>query len=81
MHLYTTLQQAIGLKSTTINGIGIFGTRVISVEFTSIRALALKNANAISKENLAFITLKSSISKNCKGKYCKFFAILATVQF
>ena len=38
-----------------------------------IRALALKNANAISKENLAFAALKSSASKNCKGKYCKFF--------
>ena len=47
----------------------------------TLRALALKNANAISKENLAFIPLKSSTSKNGKGKYCKFFAILATVQF
>ena len=46
-----------------------------------VRALALENANAISKENLAFTTLKSSTSENCKGKYCKFFAILATVQF
>ena len=51
------------------------------LEGESLRALALENANAISKENLAFITLKSSTSKNCKGKYCKFFAILATVQF
>ena len=50
-------------------------------EIGSFRALALKNANAIFKENLAFITLKSSTSKNGKGKYCKFFAILATVQF
>ena len=49
--------------------------------FVIFRALALKNANAISKENLAFITLKSSTSENGKGKYCKFFAILATVQF
>ena len=44
--------------------------------YMSIRALALENANAISKGNLAFATLKSSTSENCKGKYCKFFAIL-----
>ena len=47
----------------------------------SISILALENANAIYKENLAFATLKSSTSENCKGKYCKFFARLATVQF
>ena len=46
-----------------------------------LRALALENANAISKENLTFATLKSSTSENGKGKYCKFFAILAIVQF
>ena len=46
-----------------------------------LRALALENANAISKENLTFATLKSSSSENGKGKYCKFFAILAIVQF
>ena len=45
------------------------------------RALALENTNVISKENLAFVTLKSSTSENCKGKYCKFFTILAIVQF
>ena len=48
---------------------------------SNVRALALEKANAISKENLAFTILKSSTSENCKGKYCKFFAILATVQF
>ena len=46
-----------------------------------LRALVLENANVISKKNLAFTTLKSSTSENCKGKYYKFFAILATVQF
>ena len=46
-----------------------------------LRALVLENANAISKENLAFTILKSSTSENCKCKYYKFFAILATVQF
>ena len=38
MHLYTTLQQEIGLKSDTVDGFGIFGTRVISVEFTLVRS-------------------------------------------
>ena len=46
-----------------------------------LRALALKNANTISKGNLAFAALKSSASKNCKGKYCKFFCNTAIVQF
>ena len=46
-----------------------------------LRALVLENTNAISKENLTFATLKSSTSENGKGEYCKFFAILATVQF
>ena len=47
----------------------------------ALRALALKNDNTISKRNLAFATLKSSASKNCKGKYCKFFCNTATMQF
>ena len=47
----------------------------------ALRALVLKNANAISKGNLAFAALKSSASKNCKGKYCKFFCNAATMQF
>ena len=38
-----------------------------------LRALALENANTISKGNLAFVALKSSASENCKGKYCNFF--------
>ena len=45
-----------------------------------IRALALENANAIFKGNLAFAALKSSASENCKGKYCKFFCNTVTVQ-
>ena len=36
-------------------------------------ALALENANAISKGNITFISLKPSTSENGKGKYCKFF--------
>ena len=32
-----------------------------------IRALALENANAISKGSLAFAALKSSALENCKG--------------
>ena len=38
-----------------------------------IRALALKNANAISKGFLAFHGSKMSASKNCKPHYCKTF--------
>ena len=47
----------------------------------TLRASALKNANAVSKGNLSFAALKSSASKNCKGKYCKFFCNTATMQF
>ena len=54
---------------------------VLNLAEVQIRALALKNANAICKGNLAFAALKSSASKNCKGKYCKFFCNTATVQF
>ena len=50
-------------------------------DVNALRALALENANAISKENLAFVDLKSSASENSKTNYCKFFPILATVQF
>ena len=53
----------------------------ITNTFEMLRALALENANAISKENLAFAALKSSASENCKGKYCKFFCNTATMQF
>ena len=54
---------------------------VLNLAEVQIRALALKNANAISMGNLTFAALKSSASKNCKGKYCKFFCNTATVQF
>ena len=47
----------------------------------NIRALALENANVISKGNLTFAVLKSSASENCKGKYYKFFCNTVTVQF
>ena len=46
-----------------------------------IRALALGNANAKSKENLAFLSLNPSASENGIQHYCKFFCNTATVQF
>ena len=46
-----------------------------------LRALALGNANAKSKGNLAFLTWKQSASGNGKQHYCKFFCNSATVQF
>jgi hypothetical protein len=39
MHLYTMLQHDIGLNSRIFGGLGTFGTRVISVEFTSLNSL------------------------------------------
>ena len=48
---------------------------------TILRALALGNANAISKGNLAFQASKPSASRNYKGEYCKFFCNAATMQF
>ena len=36
MHLYNTLQQAIGLKSETLLGVGILGTNEIKVAFNSL---------------------------------------------
>ena len=53
MHLYTTLQQEMGLKSATVDGFGIFGTRVISVEFTSVSSLLdlKKDAMAATKSD------------------------------
>ena len=47
----------------------------------TLRALALKNANAISKDFLTFYELKVSALKNCKHHYCKIFYDSATVQF
>ena len=47
----------------------------------SLRALALKNANAISKPFLAFYGLKCAASKDAKYNYCKNFYNSATVQF
>ena len=46
-----------------------------------VRALALENANAISKGNLEFQTLKPSALENAKQQHCKFFCNTATVQF
>ena len=45
------------------------------------KALALKNANAISKVFLAFHDSKICASKKGKSHYCKFFYNSATVQF
>ena len=45
------------------------------------RALALKNANAISKAFLAFHNSKTFASKNGIPYYCKIFCNSATVQF
>jgi hypothetical protein len=39
MHLYTTLQQAIGLKSPITVTFGFFGTKVKIVAFTSFRSI------------------------------------------
>ena len=44
-----------------------------TVLFDFVRALALKNANAISKDFLAFHGSKMFASKNCKPYYCKIF--------
>ena len=46
-----------------------------------IRALALKNANAIFKAFLTFQCSKTLASKNVKPHYCKIFYNSATVQF
>ena len=50
-------------------------------QFNTLRALALKNANAISKAFLAFQGLKTCASRNGKAHYCKFFCNSTTVQF
>ncbi|KAJ0436322.1 hypothetical protein HanIR_Chr15g0728571 [Helianthus annuus] len=41
IHLYTTLQHAIGLKSETFRGVSSFGTRAITVALTSLSNLPL----------------------------------------
>ena len=46
-----------------------------------LRALAMKNANVISKAFLAFQGLKTCASRNGKAHYCKFFCNSTTVQF
>ena len=45
-----------------------------------LRALALGNANAKCKGNLAFQASKCSASGNAKPKYCKFFCNTAAVH-
>ena len=54
---------------------------IVRIYLVGIRALALGNANAKSKGNLAFLTSKQSASGNGKQHYCKFFCNSATVQF
>ena len=49
--------------------------------FWAARALALENANAKCKENLAFQAPKSSPSGNATANYCKFFCNSVTMQF
>ena len=44
-----------------------------------VRVLALKNANAISKDFLAFHGSKTFALENCKPHYCKIFCNSATV--
>ena len=46
-----------------------------------IKAFALENANAISKDFLAFYASKPFASENCIPNYCKKFCNSATVQF
>ena len=58
-----------------------FGVEVTPVINGIIRALALGNANAKSKENLAFLSPNPSASENGIQHYCKFFCNTATVQF
>ena len=53
----------------------------LRVNGNPIRALALKDANAISKPFLAFYGLKCAASKDAKHNYCKNFYNSATVQF
>lgn len=38
MHLYMVLQQEIGLKSLTLEGLGILGTSAIRVEFAFLKS-------------------------------------------
>ena len=68
-----------------LHGLQSLRNQFIQNDFIScqllLRALALKNANAISKAFLAFHGSKTCASKNCKPQYCKFFCNSATVQF
>ena len=45
------------------------------------KSIALRNANAICKGNLAFQAPKCSASGNANAKYCKIFCNSAIVQF
>ena len=49
--------------------------------FGGVRALALGNANAKSKENLVFLSPNPSASENGIQQYFKFYCNTATVQF
>ena len=51
------------------------------INIKTLRALALKNAHAKCKGNLAFQAPKSSPSGNAIANYCKFFYNSAIVQF
>ena len=55
--------------------------KLTQLYWDALRALALKNANAISKAFLAFQGSKTCASKNGKAHYCKFFCNSAIVQF
>ena len=50
-------------------------------DLTFLRALALKNANAIFKPFLTFYGSKCAASKDAKHRNCKSFYNSATVQF
>ena len=55
------------------------GTKIDNLKF--IRALTLKNANAIFKPFLTFYGSKCAASKDAKHRNCKKFYNSATIQF
>ena len=72
----------LGLRALATETIWVFRSceSNLNVYFFILRALALGNANAKFKGNLAFLTSKQSASGNGKQHYCKFFCNSATVQ-
>ena len=67
MHLYTTLQQAMGLKSATVDGFGIFSIRVINVEFTLVRSFPDLKKDAMAATKFDF-TICHACLKNSTVK-------------